>query len=281
MKAYYRCCFLFAVWGSVAGFAKKQPLCYVVLDPINRSVVEGFNEENRIFPASLTKLMTVFITFDALERKKIKLDTPFWVSKNASRCLPMKLWVKPGQKLTVKECIQAVCVSSCNDVATVIAENLSGNVSKFVKLMNQYAHKLGMRRTVFKNPSGWHHPDQKTSSKDIALLMRAIWFRFSKYGHFLGTKTFSYQKRTYRNTNRLLGKVEGLCMGKTGYTSHAGYNLSTFTVRNYHPVIVVLVGAPGGEVRNKKVQALIEKFYQKYASRKKRPKLMAYRCKKK
>ncbi|ETZ07717.1 D-alanyl-D-alanine carboxypeptidase DacF [Holospora obtusa F1] len=179
----------------------------------------------------------------------------------------MKLWVKPGQKLTVKECIQAVCVFSCNDIATVIAENLAGSVPAFVQMMNRNARKIGMRNTVFKNPSGWHHPDQVTSSKDIALLMRAIWVRFFNYGHFLGTKSFSYQKRIYHNTNRLLGKVEGLCMGKTGYTSHAGYNLSTLTIRNHRPVIVVVVGAASGQTRNKKVLDLIEKFYYRYGKK--------------
>ena len=245
-------------------FAKKQPFCYVVLDPLKRSVIEGVNVDQYVFPASLAKLMTLFITFDALSRKKIKFDTQFLVSNRASKCLPTKLWVKPGQTLTVKQCIQAVCVSSCNDVATVIAENLGGNVPAFVKIMNYYARTLGMRHTVFKNPSGWHHPRQVTSSKDIALLMREIWIRFSKYGHFLGGKTFSYQGRVYRNTNRLLGKTEGLRMGKTGYTSHAGYNLSTFTMRNHRPVIVVLTGAPTRVARDSKVSALIEKFYRRF-----------------
>ncbi|PPE05339.1 D-alanyl-D-alanine carboxypeptidase family protein [Holospora curviuscula] len=266
MRISWRVYAAITVWASPEVFAKKKLFCYVVLDPIKRAVIEGKNTESRIFPASLAKLMTLFITFDALSKKKIKFNTWFSVSHHASQCLPSKLWVKPGQKLTVEQCIQAVCVSSCNDVATMIAENLAGNVPNFVKMMNYYARTLGMRNTVFKNPSGWHDPDQVTSSKDIALLMRAIWLRFSRYGHFLGGKTFCYKGRVYQNTNRLLGKVEGLRMGKTGYTSHAGYNLSTFTMRHHRPVIVVLTGAPTRTARDNKVRALIEKFYHRKGS---------------
>lgn len=251
---------LFIQGGTVSAI----PSGYVVLDPLTHRVVEGSNTNCRVFPASLAKLMTLYIVFDALEKKKLSLNTSCPVSRAASRCLPSKLWVKPGQKLSLQQCILAIAVSSCNDVATVIAERVGGNVCNFVKLMNRYAKRLGMHSTVFKNPSGWHHPKQVSSPKDIAVLMRAIWMRFSQYGHFLGVKQFSYRGRMYNNTNRLLGKVQGLRMGKTGYTARAGYNLSTFTLRNHRPVIVVVTGASSSTARDQKVLALIERFYQNH-----------------
>lgn len=254
--------FIFLIQGNAVTAA---PSGYVVLDPLTHKVVEGSNANCAVFPASLAKLMTLYIAFDGLKKKKFTLNTPCPVSKEASLCLPSKLWVKPGQTLSLQQCILAVAVSSCNDVATVIAERIGGNVPNFVKLMNIYAKKLGMHATVFKNPSGWHHPKQVSSPKDIALLMRAIWMRFSRYGYFLGVKQFSYRGRTYKNTNRLLGKVQGLRMGKTGYTSRAGYNLSTFTVRHHRPVIVVVTGASNRAARDQKVLALIERFYQNHS----------------
>lgn len=256
----YRWLILFVQWNTV----NAVPSGYVVLDPLTHKVVEGTNANCRVFPASLAKLMTLYITFDALTKKKLTLNTLCPVSREASRCMPSKLWVKPGQKLSLQQCILAVAVSSCNDVATVIAERIGGNVPNFVKLMNIYAKKLGMHATAFKNPSGWHHANQVSSPKDIALLMRAIWMKFSRYGHFLGVKQFSYRGRVYNNTNRLLGKVQGLRMGKTGYTSRAGYNLSTFTVRDHRPVIVVVTGASSKTVRDQKVLALIERFYKRH-----------------
>jgi D-alanyl-D-alanine carboxypeptidase len=255
-------------WNAVSAV----PSGYVVLDPLTHKVVEGINVNCAVFPASLAKLMTLYIVFDALKKKKFTLNTSCPVSKEASRCLPSKLWVKPGQTLSLQQCILAVAVSSCNDVATVIAERIGGNVPNFVKLMNIYAKKLGMHATVFKNPSGWHHAKQVSSPKDIALLMRAIWMRFSQYGHFLGVKQFSYRGRMYKNTNQLLGKVQGLRMGKTGYTSRAGYNLSTFTVRHHRPVIVVVTGASNKAARDQKVLALIERFYQKHGPKRLNPK---------
>ena len=256
----YLSLFLFISWNAISAV----PSGYVVLDPLTHKVVEGANANARVFPASLAKLMTLYITFDALKRKKVHLNTPCRVSREASRSLPCKLWVKPGQTLSLQQCILAVAVSSCNDVATVIAERIGGSVPNFVRLMNIYAKKLGMHATVFKNPSGWHHAQQVSSPKDIASLMRAIWMRFSRYGHFLGVKQFSYCGRKYNNTNRLLGRVPGLRMGKTGYTSRAGYNLSTFTIRHHRPVIVVVTGATNKAALDQKVVALIERFYRKH-----------------
>ena len=244
-----------------APIASAAKLAYVVLDGHTGKRFAGKNEEAIIYPASLTKMMTLYLLFESLEKRKVKMNTQFLVSKRASQHPPSKLGLRAGQKICVKDCILAVATKSCNDVTTVVAENLAGSVPGFVRRMNQKARALGLCRTVFQNPTGWHHPAQYTTAKDMGKLIRALWVRFPQYSHFLCRKEFHYQGRKLCATNRLIGQVKGLCMGKTGFTCPAGFSLATLTCRRKTPVVVVVMGAPSGKNRDTQVKTLIERFY--------------------
>ena len=214
-----------------------------------------------VYPASLTKLMTLYILFQSLEQGNIRMDTLFKVSAFAARQPPSKWGLKPGSQISVRQCILALSVKSCNDVAHVVSENLHQSTGFFVKTMNAMALKLGMLKTTFHNPSGWHHRFQKTTAHDMAILMRAICVNFPQYSGFLGIPSIQKGKRVVRNTNKLLGRVPGLYLGKTGYTCPSGYNLVTVTNRNNQPIVAVVMGMPSKIQRDQLMASLIETCY--------------------
>jgi D-alanyl-D-alanine carboxypeptidase len=214
-----------------------------------------------VYPASLTKLMTLYMLFQSLEQDTIRMDTLFKVSAFAARQPPSKWGLKPGSRISVRQCILALSVKSCNDVAHVVSENLYQSTGLFVKTMNATALKLGMLKTVFHNPSGWHHRFQKTTAHDMAILMRAICVNFPQYAGFLGIPSIQKGNHVVRNTNKLLGRVPGLYLGKTGYTCPSGYNLVTVTSRNNQPIVVVVMGMPSKIQRDQLMAALIETCY--------------------
>lgn len=234
----------------------------VLMEPYSGRMVDGVFYQRKVFPASLTKMMTLFLLFDALVRKKVSLGTQFVASHYASLQPSAKWGVRLGHRLSVRECILTLALRSCNDVAVLVGENLSGSISKFVQKMNEMAQRLGLQHTHFCNPSGLHHPLHQTTAKDMALLIRALWLHFPQYSCFLGMPSFQLHRKMYHNTNKLQGKVLGMKMGKTGYTCPAGWNLATLTVRNQSPVIVVVMGMPSSKKRNAHVAQLIQSFYQ-------------------
>jgi D-alanyl-D-alanine carboxypeptidase len=233
----------------------------VVMDPHRASIIDGVRCHKIIYPASLTKLMTLYILFEGLSQKEITMNTMLSVSKHASRQPPSKFWIKTGQKISVRACILALAARSANDVAVAVAENLSPSFSAFIDRMNKTARKLHMNHTHFCNPSGWHHPNHRSTVYDLALLMRALWKNFPHYSAFLGITAFKYNKKIYHNTNKLQGKVQGIQMGKTGYTSHAGWNLATLVERHNKPLIIVIVGMPSNSQRNHHMARVIHAFY--------------------
>ena len=214
-----------------------------------------------VYPASLTKLMTLYILFQSLEQGRIRMDTLFKVSPFAARQPPSKWGLKPGSRISVRQCILTLSVKSCNDVAHVVSENLFQSTGLFVQTMNATALKLGMLKTVFHNPSGWHHRFQKTTAHDMAILMRAICVNFPQYAGFLGVPSIQKGNHVVRNTNKLLGRVPGLYLGKTGYTSPSGFNLVTVTSRNNQPIVAVVMGMPSKIQRDQLMAALIETCY--------------------
>lgn len=233
----------------------------VVMDANSSKIINAVQHTKSIYPASLTKLMTLFILFESLKKKNISLDTKFTVSKLASSQPASKLGVCCGQKISVHECIFALSVRSSNDIAVVVAENLAKSLKQFVMRMNQTAHRLHLNDTYFCNPSGWHHSAQRTTAKDMAILLRALWLSFPKYTPFLGMTSFERNKKLYRNTNKLQGQVPGMKMGKTGYTQPSGYHLATLTMQNNRPVIVVVMGMKSANQRNRHMSNIINTFY--------------------
>ncbi|MDR1233570.1 MAG: D-alanyl-D-alanine carboxypeptidase [Holosporales bacterium] len=177
------------------------------------------------FPASLTKVMTLYLLFKAISEKKVSFNTRFKVSKFAVRQPPSKLGLKVGEKIMVSDLIKAMVVKSANDAAVVVAEGLCGSVSKFCLLMNRMAIKLGMVKTHFENPSGLPDARQITCAKDIAVLGMALYRDFPQYWHFLSLKSFKYRNQTHMTHCKILKWYKGTDGGKTGFTNASGYNL--------------------------------------------------------
>ena len=198
-------------------------------------------------PASLTKIMTLYLLFERLESGKMKLDTEMEVSEFASEQAPTKLGLRPGQTIKVEDAIKGLVTRSANDASVVIAEAIAGNEDDFARLMTRKARALGMSKTTYRNASGLPNDEQLTTARDQATLGRAIQDRFPRYYRYFSTSVFAYRGQSIRNHNRLLGNVEGVDGIKTGYTRASGFNLvSSMRRGNRHLVGVVLGGRSGG-----------------------------------
>ena len=219
----------------------------IIVDGNSGAVLSSNNPDGIRRPASLTKIMTLYLLFERLDAGKMKLDTEMDVSEHASEQAPTKLGLKPGQTIKVEDAIKGLVTRSANDAAVVIAEAIAGDEGDFAKLMTRKARALGMTRTVYRNASGLPDDDQVTSARDQSTLGRAIQDRFPRYYRYFSTSVFNYHGQSIRNHNHLLGSVEGIDGIKTGYTRASGFNLVTSMRRgNRHLVGVVLGGRSGG-----------------------------------
>ena len=240
----------------VGGYA--PPTASIVIDGNSGSVLEESNPDALRHPASLTKVMTLYLLFERLDAGKIRLDTPLQVSEHASEQAPTKLGLKPGQTIAVEDAIKGVVTKSANDAAVVIAENLGGSEEAFATQMTQKAHALGMSRTTYVNASGLPDDEQITTARDQALLGRAIQDRFPRLYRFFSTTTFSFHGRTIRGHNHLLGSVAGVDGIKTGYTLASGFNLMTSVHRDGRFIVGVVLGGRSAFERDAHMRALID-----------------------
>ena len=232
----------------------------IVVDGNSGAVLQSTNPDALRHPASLTKVMTLYLLFERLDSGKVRLDTPLKVSEHAADQSPTKLDLKPGSTITVEDAIKGVVTRSANDAAVTIAENLGGDEDGFAKMMTQKAHALGMTRTTYVNASGLPDDDQITTARDQALLGRAIQDGFPRYYKYFSTESFVYHGEAIRSHNHLLGSVEGVDGIKTGFTRASGFNLLTSVHRdNRHIVAVVLGGASAG-ARDARMRSLIEEY---------------------
>jgi D-alanyl-D-alanine carboxypeptidase len=219
----------------------------IIVDGNSGAVLTSNNPDGSRHPASLTKIMTLYLLFERLDAGKMKLDTEMDVSEHASEQAPTKLGLKPGQTIKVEDAIKGLVTRSANDAAVVIAEAIAADEGDFAKLMTRKARALGMTRTVYRNASGLPDDDQVTTARDQSTLGRAIQDRFPRYYRYFSTSVFNYHGQSIRNHNHLLGSVEGIDGIKTGYTRASGFNLVTSMRRgNRHLVGVVLGGRSGG-----------------------------------
>ena len=219
----------------------------IIVDGNSGAVLSSNNPDGVRRPASLTKIMTLYLLFERLESGKMKLDTEMEVSEFASEQAPTKLGLKPGQTIKVEDAIKGLVTRSANDASVVIAEAVAGNEADFARLMTRKARALGMSKTTYRNASGLPNDEQLTTARDQATLGRAIQDRFPRYYRYFSTSVFAYRGQSIRNHNRLLGNVEGVDGIKTGYTRASGFNLvSSMRRGNRHLVGVVLGGRSGG-----------------------------------
>lgn len=231
----------------------------IMVNAENGKVMYEVNADQVRYPASLTKLMTLYITFNALENGRLKLTDKLKVSRVAASRSPSKLGVGAGTTITVKDAIMAVIVKSANDCATVLAEHFSKTEAEFAVLMTQTARKLGMKHTVFKNASGLPHSQQKTTARDMATLAMAVYNHFPQYYKWFSQNSFQYKGRTVYGHNHLLKTFAGADGMKTGYTAASGYNIITSAKRYNKRVIAVTMGHRYWNERDKKAALMMEK----------------------
>jgi len=245
----------------------------IVVDGNSGEILYAANADSSRHPASLTKIMTLYLLFERLDAGTIRLDTRLKVSEHAAEQAPTKLGLKPGQTIAVEDAIKAVVTKSANDAAVAIAENLAGDEEEFAKLMTQKAHAIGMSRTTYVNASGLPDDDQVTSARDQALLGRAIQERFPRYYRYFSTQLFVYRGSAMRNHNHLLGAVGGVDGIKTGYTRASGFNLVTSVHRDGRYLIAVVLGGRSAGERDARVRELISTHIREAALRRTVPAL--------
>ena len=220
----------------------SPPTASIVVDGYSGAVLQTSNPDAPRHPASLTKIMTLYLLFERLETGKLKLDSQLKVSEHASEQAPTKLGLRPGETIAVEDAIKAIVTKSANDAAVAVAENLAGDEDYFAKLMTQKAGALGMTRTTYTNASGLPDDDQITTARDQALLGRLIQKRFPRYYKYFSTESFVYHGATMRNHNHLLGAIEGVDGIKTGFTQASGFNLVTSVHRDGRYIVAVVMG---------------------------------------
>ena len=237
----------------------------IAIDIKTGEVLSSENADVLRYPASLTKLMTLYLTFEALEKGKLKLSTPLKVSRVAAGRSPSKIGVRAGQTISVENAIKAVIIKSANDCATVLAEGLAKDEREFAKLMTAKARKLGMKKTVFKNASGLNNNLQVSTARDMAILGSAVYHHFPKYYKWFSMQKFTYQGRTYYTHNHVLKLFKGSDGMKTGYLAAAGYNIVTSAQRNGIRVLAVTLGHKTIQQRDRKVMDLMDRGIKKIA----------------
>ena len=238
----------------------------IVVDAKNGKVLYSSNPDARCFPASLTKMMTLYLLFEALSTGKTTLTSKIKISAHAAAQPPSKLGLKPGSTITVKDAILALVTRSANDIAAAIGEHLAGSESAFATKMTAKARALGMSKTTFRNASGLPDPAQVTTARDMARLGRALQDRFPQYFAYFTTPSFTYQGRKIANHNRLLGRVAGVNGIKTGYTRASGYNLVTSVDRDGKKLVAVVMGGKSGASRDERMASLVSDYIPKATS---------------
>jgi D-alanyl-D-alanine carboxypeptidase len=230
----------------------------IVVDGATGKVIYARNPDAIRYPASLTKMMTLYLLFEALEKGTIALDTPLIVSSHAVEQQPTKLSAPLGSTIPVETAIKALTVLSANDIAVVIAEALAnGSESGFASIMTEKAHQLGMTHTNFHNASGLPDLEQLTTARDMALLARHLYYDFPQYYRYFSVASFTYGGRVYGTHDNLLAAFDGVDGIKTGYTQLSGFNLVTSAVRDDKHVVGVVLGGPSAAVRDREMMRLL------------------------
>lgn len=235
----------------------------IVVDAKTGKVLYSENADSLRYPASLTKMMTLYLTFEALEAGRIRLSDKVPVSANAAKEPPSKLGVGAGRSVTVEQAILALVTRSANDIATALGEFLGGSEQRFAQMMTAKARSLGMTKTTYRNAHGLPNTAQMTTARDQARLGIALRQHFPQYYGYFSTRSFKFGKQTIGNHNRLLGVVRGVDGIKTGFTRAAGFNLVTSAQADGRSIVGVVMGAPSGANRNARMTKLVQTYLPK------------------
>ena len=233
----------------------------IVLDAATGQVLSEVNADTPSYPASLTKMMTLFMLFEALERGDVSLESPMPVSQRAASAAPSKLGLRPKSKITVEQAIGALITKSANDVAVVTGEYLGGTEDRFAEKMTARARELGMSKTTFKNAHGLPNPGQFSTARDMSVLAAHLIKDFPQYYPQFSRMEFAYQGQTIRTHNRLLEFYEGADGIKTGYTAASGFNLVASATRNGYRLIGVMFGGTSAGARDRKLAGLMDQGF--------------------
>ncbi len=241
-----------------AGIGYTPPFSAMVVDANTGRVLYADRENELRHPASVTKVMTLYMLFEQLEKGRFSLDDEIQISSHAASMAPSKLGLRPGSTITVEDAIKAVVTKSANDIAAAIAEAVGGTEERFAQMMTAKAQSLGMSRTHYANASGLPNSAQVTTARDLITLGRAIQERFPRYYAYFSTHQFTFRGSTMGNHNRLLGRVEGMDGIKTGYTNASGFNLLSSVKRGNRRIFSVVLGGKTAAGRDKIMAGLIE-----------------------
>lgn len=258
--------FLTLIAATSAASAAERAYAGLVVDAKTGQVLYAHAADAERYPASVTKVMTLYVLFQELEAGNLKLSTKMKVSKHAAAAVPTKLGLRAGSSISVEDAIGALVTLSANDISRVIAEHISGTESAFAKRMTQTARALGMSKTTYRNASGLPDSGQVTTASDQARLGIAVYQHFPKYYAYFQMRSFKYAGRTFGNHNRLLGSVAGVDGIKTGYINASGYNLLTAARKDNRHIVVVGFGFNTGASRNAKVAELVKEYLPKARS---------------
>lgn len=255
--------FVFSI-GADDAHAKYASL---IIDANTGEVLRSVNSDTRNYPASLTKMMTLYLVFEAIDEGRLHLNDKIVFSSRAARQPSSKMYIKAGQSISVKEAVLAIAIKSANDVATAVAEHMGGTESKFALLMTAKARALGMKNTTFRNASGLPHRAQLTTASDMAKIAIALYRDYPKYyGVFSQTK-FVFDGTTHNTHNALLTTYEGTDGIKTGYIRASGFNLVTSVNRGGKRLVGVVLGGNSANERNKHMTSLLNEGFAKLDQR--------------
>ena len=257
-------------WLVVSGatIAMAAPYAAMVMDARTGKVLHSRNADTRLHPASLTKMMTLYVVFDAIRRGEISLDSKILISRNAASEPPSKLGLKAGQQIQLRYLIRAAAVKSANDAATALGEAISGSEAAFARRMNRMAKAIGMSRTTFKNAHGLTEKGHVSTARDMTILGRQLFYDFPEYYNLFSRRSTSTGRKTVSNTNRrLLNSYRGADGIKTGYTRAAGYNLVASAERGSERVIATVFGGRSGSWRNARVAELLNMGFDRAPNR--------------
>ncbi len=245
----------------------NPPYAAIVVDGNSGEVLHAAAADAKRHPASITKIMTLYLLFERLEAGKLKLDTRLKVSEHASDQSPTKLGLKEGRTIEVEDAILGLVTRSANDAAVVIAEAIAGDEDDFAKMMTRKARALGMKHTVYKNASGLPNREQVTTARDQARLGRAIQERFPKYYRYFSRRSFTFRGKSIRNHNHLLGEVPGVDGIKTGYIHDSGFNLVASLHHDKRYLVAVVLGGKSSGARDARMRSLLEKYVKKASTK--------------
>jgi D-alanyl-D-alanine carboxypeptidase len=233
----------------------------ILLDAETGQVLSEANADAITYPASLTKMMTLYLTFEALNTGKLRLDQQLAVSNEAARQSPSKLGLEPGETIPVQDLILGLVTKSANDAAVVLAEGLGGSVPAFAERMNRKARQLGMEHTYYHNPNGLPDPEQQTTARDLARLALALYHDFPREYRYFSTREFAFHGQTITSHNHMLEWYEGADGIKTGFINASGFNLAASAVRNGHRLIGVIMGGRSARSRDDEMADLFDQGF--------------------